>query len=220
MRVAAASGKRRLWACISSATHFGGKIMKLARALQFALVLLSSGNVVAQMLEFEDMLLGDRINVGDTRTTGGVTLTGRTFYWSSGMPTDDGFADVGDSGIAGGTGQELGYVNNINVEFDFGAPIVSLMLNYGDQGGNENLSINGDLQNVNSLTELDGATVGGVDVAVAQVGSQGMLMLEGTINSFQIGGQEFGIDNVMYTVPEPATGLVLLGALAVWRKRR
>jgi hypothetical protein len=189
---------------------------KLALA---ACALTALSTATAQTLDFEDLTLGDQITVGDTRTTSGVDITGETFYWSDSTPTNNGFADVGNSGIAGGAGQELGYVNNINIAFDFGGDIVALSMNYGDQGGNENLTINGMLQNVGSLTALDGMTVDGVLIGVNEAGGLGTLDLTGTISSFSVGGQEFGIDNVTYTVPEPATLALLAAGLLLFRRR-
>ena len=73
-------------------------------------------------------------------------------------------------------------------------------------GGNVNLLVNGQLQNVGNLSALNGLTVAGVSIAVNQLtDTLGVLSLNGDIESFAIGGQEFWIDNMLVTGP-PISG--------------
>ncbi len=183
-----------------------------------ALVPLASGEV----LDFEDLTDGDFFLVGESRVTDGVTLTGQSYFWSGGQEYNGGTAWIDSNGYAGGSGTELGWIDNINVDFDFGEPIAEVIFNYGEHGGNVNLIVNGELANVNNFSEIDGMQVGGVDVTntdgpPGQV--YGALALSGDIQSVAIGGQEFALDNVEYTVPEPAS-LVLLGLAGLALRRR
>jgi len=89
-------------------------------------------------------------------------------------------------------------VNNINLAFDFGNPVHSLSLMFGEYGGNLNIDINGDFRNFNNFADLNGQTVGGVQVSVVNgLGNdRGRLQLDGVITSFAVGGQELWIDDV------------------------
>ncbi|MBC8249799.1 MAG: hypothetical protein H8E90_08990, partial [Anaerolineales bacterium] len=148
-------------------------------------------------VDFEDLTLGTVYNVGDTFVTSGITVTATAFQWSGGTWTSDGFAEVENTGLAGGTGQEM-EVNNITLEFDFGDPISGLELLFGEYGGNLNIEINGAFQNFENFADIDGSTIGGVSVSVVNGfgNDQGTLTLSGTIYSFTIGGQELWIDDV------------------------
>ena len=104
---------------------------------------------------------------------------------------------MGSGGLAGGTGQELA-VNNVNLNFDFGRPVRSISLLFGEYGGNLNIEINGDFRNFDNFTDIDGAIIGGVQVSVINGfgNDAGRLELEGVISSFSVGGQELWIDEV------------------------
>ena len=196
-------------------------LMEKFRFLVLLLVaILLAQNANATVIDFEDTTLGATYNVGGSFTTSGVVVTAGEFFWLPSGSTTTGQAVIQSGGSAGGTGYEV-WTNNINLSFDFGLPCEGLSLQYNDDGGNINLRINGILANVEDFALLP-ATLGGTSVFTTP-GNLGAMFVIGTINSFEIGGQELAIDNVVASlVPEPAT-LMLLGAGALWvstRKRR
>ncbi len=153
--------------------------------------------VEVECVDFEDLSLDAIFRVGDSFVDSGVTVTGQTFFWSNGGSTDNGFARIEDGERAGGSGQEA-QVNNINLAFDFGKTLSDLGLRFGEFGGNLNLEVNGDMRNFEDFAEIDGGNIGGVKVSIMAAASeaQGVLALQGQINSFAIGGQELWIDDV------------------------
>lgn len=153
----------------------------------------------AGCIHFEDQSLGTRYKVGDTFTDSGVKIYVRPFEWSSGQLTYDGFAKVVKGGLAGGSGQEMA-VNNVNFSFDFGGPCRGLFLLFGEYGGNLNIDINLDFRNFQNFADINGATIGGVNVSIINGfgNDQGTLTLSGPIESFTIGGQELWVDEVCY----------------------
>jgi hypothetical protein len=147
-------------------------------------------------VDFEDLSAGARYNVGDSFVDSGAWVTGKTFYWRDGTAYAGGYTEVDDQNLAGGSGNDL-QVNNINLDFDFGAPVAGLTLRAYDGGGNLNIEINGEFLNFDRLTELDGLDIGGVSITVIDLGNdQYQLVLDGLIQSFAIGGQELWIDDV------------------------
>jgi hypothetical protein len=187
-----------------------------------AAIAVSAKDASATTIDFEDLTLGTEYNVGDTFTSAGVQITGEEFFSLSGDPITGGSVTVGNGGIAGGAGLELGWIDNINLRFNFGAPLDGLALQYGEFGGNINLEINGTLVNVENFADID-PTVAGTSIFALDTGvGTGSLFIIGNINSFAIGGQELAIDNIVASVvPEPAT-ITMLGfgiLLAIKRKK-
>lgn len=151
-------------------------------------------------VDFEDLTVGAQYEVGDQFVDSGITMVGRPFYYSNGQSTEGGVASVSDNGSAGGTGNDLS-VNNINVEFLLDAGVSALTVQYGEYGGNINLTINGERANVNDFGELDGRTIGGVAISVITNPtnpSLGDIQLNGNIDTFAIGGQELWIDDIVF----------------------
>jgi hypothetical protein len=148
-------------------------------------------------VDFEDLVLDTQYNVGDSFSDSGADITVEEFYFSDGTPTTTGFAEVGNAGQAGGSGLEL-QVNNVNLAFDFGQSLPGLSMDFGEFGGNLNLDVNGDFRNFDNFADLNGQSVGGVQVVVTNgLGNdQGRLYLFGTVSSFTVGGQELWIDNL------------------------
>lgn len=117
-------------------------------------------------------------------------------------------------------------INNINVKFDFsnvGFSVTSVSFLYADFGGEENLGVNGTVLELGLLSSAP-AMIGGVNVNVTEVaisgGVRGMVTLTGPISTVTVGGQEFGIDEVV-AIPAPASTLMLLaGATGVLGRRR
>jgi hypothetical protein len=148
-------------------------------------------------VDFESLTLGAMYHVGDVFVDAGVTITGTTFISVGGLPVTNGFTEVENGSLAGGTGQEL-EVNNINLAFQFPTALSGLSLHFGEYGGNLNIDINGNFVNFANFANIDGLNIGGVQVSVTNgLGNDtGVLVLTGTIQSFSIGGQELWIDHI------------------------
>lgn len=153
-------------------------------------------------IDFEDLIATKMYNVGssfladDTGLQADIVVS--EFEWSGGGLTADGFAMVDTGGVAGHAGQDI-MVNNVNLDFEFGATVDGLTLQFGEFGGNLNLEVNGDFVNFEDFMDVDGMILGGVVVSVPVGGSggdTGQLKLDGLIESFAIGGQELWIDHV------------------------
>jgi hypothetical protein len=160
-------------------------------------------------VDFEDLIVDTVYVVTDTFTDSGATMTVKEFQYDDGTTwTSDGTAMVDDELQAGGSGLDIN-CNNVNLNFDFGSPLNGLSLLYGEYGGNLNIDINGVFQNFDDFANIDGSTIGGVNVDVTDFGgNKGKLTLTGVINSFDIGGQELWVDNVCPTVPyDPPSNL-------------
>jgi len=164
------------------------------------LLLPLAGPARADLIDFEDLVVGTVYRHGDVFTSKGVDITVDTFFFLFGGSTNSGLARVEAFGFAGGSGNEM-RTNNGNLRFDFGRDLTNLSLLFTDQGGNENLEVNGELANVGNLDALP-ASLGGVAITVDSSPTfgavTGRLTLEGTIHSFAIGGQEFYIDEVEF----------------------
>jgi len=147
--------------------------------------------------DFEDLTAGTSYAVGDVFAAGDLSYTVKEFQWSNGTWYSGGHALVGTGGLAGGSGKEIN-TNNVNLEFGFDAPLRSLHLLFGEYGGNVNISVNGDFRNFQNLSQINGTTIGGVEVSVVNGfgNDSGSLTLTGMIDQFGIGGQEFYIDGL------------------------
>jgi hypothetical protein len=141
--------------------------------------------------------LGTTYHVGDTFVDAGAVITAHPFVWSNGTPFGGGFTRVENTGLAGGSGREV-QVNNINLAFDFGQPLMGLSLDFGEYGGNLNIEINGDFRNFQNFADIHGLVIGGVKVVVANGfgNDKGHLGLTGLIHTFSVGGQELWLDDV------------------------
>lgn len=162
-----------------------------------ALLTGSSQTLLAQCVEFQDPPLGATFNVGDAFVSEGVLIDVLRFQWDNGQWTYDGIAQIVNNGSACHAGQEMG-TNNVNLAFNFGAPLSSLSLFYGSYGGNLNIEVNGTFQNFENFLAIHGSNIGGVYVSAPAAQGCGILTLTGTINSFFIGGQELWIDHLCY----------------------
>ena len=151
-----------------------------------------------ECVDLEDPALGEQCHIFDRFTDSGAEITVAAFQWGGGDWTTDGFAEITDQGMAGGTGQEV-WINNVNLDFKLlGCPFESLVLHFGEYGGNVNIDINGDFRNAEDLLDFDGQIIGGVEVAVVD-GDENVpakMELLGEIRSFAIGGQELAIDDI------------------------
>ena len=151
-------------------------------------------------VDFEGVPPAATYAVGDDFFDSEAHMTLYPFTWGDGTVFTGGVATVGHAGLAGGTGQEMN-LNNINMGFDFGHPVSSLSLLFGEYGGNLNIEVNGDFVNFNDFTDINGMTIGGASVSVINGtgNDKGKLMLDGVIFDFRVGGQELVIDDVCAT---------------------
>ena len=92
--------------------------------------------------------------------------------------------------------------NNINLEFDFSAvgfPVSQVQFDFLDQGGIENISVNGSPIFAGNLPGAP-SPIGGANIAVASSaaagGTRGTVILMGSVNKLRVGGQEFWLDRV------------------------
>lgn len=149
-------------------------------------------------VDFESVPLGVNYVAFNSFTDSGVTMTVDLFQWSNGTWVTGNQARADDDQMAGGSGKDIN-LNNVNLRFDFGPwGAEDLTVAVGEYGGNINLRINGDHRNFQNFPDINGATVGGVQVSVSG-GAQnqlGTLTLTGQIDDFSIGGQELWIDDV------------------------
>jgi len=79
--------------------------------------------------------------------------------------------------------------------------------NFRDFGGNNNLEVNGDRREVDSLGELSGRTVGNAEVRITTTqsdsdDSESTAIITGSIESFSVGGQEFVLDSLELGPPD------------------
>ena len=164
----------------------------------------------AAVVDFDDLVPGTRYYTGDTFESSGVPITVQSFQWSNGTWFSGGSATVQQGSFGFGSSNTM-FMGNVNLSFGFGS-VPGLSLAYGEYGGNLNVSVNGDFRNFENFRDINGSRIGGalVSVTTAPVhgGYSGILVFDGTITSFSVGGQEFRIDDVT-PVPEPG-GLAAL----------
>ncbi|OQY20120.1 MAG: hypothetical protein B6I35_10795 [Anaerolineaceae bacterium 4572_32.2] len=140
-------------------------------------------------VDFNDLPV-DSSYYDETFTSRGTDITVR-----------DGSVVVGDNGNAGGTGNELD-ISYATLDFDFDGPISGLTLRFDEGSGSYTIQINGALESFNAFAELDGRTIGGATASVSGATDEfgyyhpGVLQLDGTINSFVIGGDYLYVDDV------------------------
>ena len=150
-------------------------------------------------VKFSNLTPGDTYSVGDTITTSKANIVVEQFQWSNGTWTSSGTAKVDDRNYGQGAGNDLN-ANNVNLNFQFDYPVDRITFKFGELGGNNNIRVNGAFQNIGNLVDLNGNTIGGVQITVNanQQGNNwyGTMALDGTINEFAIGGQELWLDDV------------------------
>jgi hypothetical protein len=178
--------------------------------LVFSIVLLPIlGRCAAQepgihCFNFEMLSLGTTFGVGDVfSVTGADVEVGDLGGYSE--PTGGfGAATVEDYGYAGGFKHEMS-VNFVNLVFQFHEPVDGLVLLYGQYAGHAYLEVNGDAQSTTLFTEMDGTSLGGVNISIGTADkAQGRIVLEGEVDSFAIGGVELWIDDPCTEEPSPS----------------
>ena len=182
-----------------------------------------TNTVQASVVDFDNLISGTIYNVGGSFNSSGVLMTVAEFQLSDNNTWDySGNVPIGHGLLTGGYGKELEWINNANVDFDFGSSVNDIAFQFMDGGGNLNIEINGDFRNISDFGVIGGTSVGGTSVVLIGTSSFGTLYINGTIGSFSVGGQELNIDNVWYTaVPEPVTLLLLgLGSVVILIKKK
>ncbi|MGD8395589.1 MAG: FlgD immunoglobulin-like domain containing protein [Candidatus Eiseniibacteriota bacterium] len=161
---------------------------------------------------FEDLPLFAAYPVGSSFTSEFATYEVRPFFFGPGCtnPFSQGEAKVENNGFACGSGQEI-FVNNTNLALDSPlAPYEWVLVDYGEYGGNLNLTINGDCREFDDFADVSGQLIGGVAVFAVDYGAPGQgcgkLYATGTIDEYVIGGQELYIDNLR-VCPVETTGI-------------
>lgn len=162
-------------------------------------------------IDFEDVSLGTRISVGsgpgNSYQPALADIAAHEFVWGNGSATTAGFSIIENNGRAGGSGHEA-QVNNTTLYVETGAEIVYMRLAFGEFGGNLNLVLNNEFVNFENFAEIDGYTVGGVNISVFGGGGGNdmgvvefrgeMRQLDGGFGQFGLGGQELWIDDICF----------------------
>lgn len=144
--------------------------------------------------DFDDLAEGSSYRVGDVFETQGYTVTCREFFLPDGSMTS-GEAYVNMASASGGTGLEL-QLYSVNAEFDFGSQVPCVSFLFAEYGANINMEVNNDFRNVENFADMNGLTVGGCFVTVTNGANAGIVLIQGQINQFKLGGQELAIDEV------------------------
>jgi len=171
-------------------------------------LLLSGASTALATPGYEDLPLGSLYLVSDATMSDGIQIEFGSFQWWSGTWTSAGEARVGNAGWACTPNQELG-LNNITASLNYGASghVPHLVqFNFGEYGGNINVSINGDFRNVANFIDLNGMNIGGADFHVTSGGlgnDCGTVEIHGPVQKLELGGQELWIDNLTSTPNDP-----------------
>jgi hypothetical protein len=201
--------------------------MKRGRSIAYfilAAALCAAGNAHAATVDFETIADGTKFGTAYGSVPGdivlaqdGIVVTVEEFF----LGTFTGFIKAEAGGIYGDffptTPLEL---DNISARFDFGGvgfDVTSVQIEYRDFGGASNVAVNDlPVYELATLTDLPTQVAPGITSSF----SGDFLTLTGSLESFQIGGQELVIDNII-AVPEPASVLLLgAGALLLLRRTR
>lgn len=157
---------------------------------------------VEETIDFEDLPPGATYGVGETFSSSGATFRALPLVLADGTVIEDGFAEVEVGTMAGGSGQEV-VLTNLNLGLDSGSALRGLSLRFAhlpENLENLNIEVNGESRNFRDFEEIDGETIGGVDIAAESLGMvsymMGTLTLTGTIDTFAVGGQRFWMDDV------------------------
>jgi hypothetical protein len=126
-----------------------------------------------------------------------ISIIVEQFQWESGTWTLGGTAIIENDHNSGGDGLDI-YPNNCSLNFQFDYPGTKITLKMNEEGGNNNIRVNGTFQNVLDLATLDGTTIAGVLITVPS-GNPTTMTLEGDITGFTIGGQELWLDDICFT---------------------
>jgi hypothetical protein len=168
--------------------------------MKHALLLIApllASTLVAQVdtcIDFEGFGVGTSFAAGQPFYEDGVEMIPR-LYSSGG---EDFFGSAQIVATSPHIGNALG-LSNATVEVDFGGCVQEVQLHYGNNGGNLNIAVNGDVVEVKNLEPV--YLIGGVAVLVDHAGPGGTMRFiadTATIQTLRIGGQEFVVDHICY----------------------
>ena len=208
------------------------KFLFLLMILFTGLYTQNAGAAVLLLFEDEDLTLGNSYTVGDSFDASDyyipstkIEIDVGKFYPLAGPPTS-GAVTVGDTGKAGHLGKEL-EIDDVNLKFllgPSGCPSCGISLLFGYYGGDVNIGINGTINEYTSFFDIPAnENIGGAFVNVVSAGdSKGLLVVNGNIDIFTIGGQDIAIDSMLICdVPEPTTtALLLVGGLSLLLRKK
>ena len=113
---------------------------KLLTIIFLLILFISPTNTIqASVVDFDNLISGTIYNVGDSFISSGVLMTVADFQWSGGTWVSDGNVPIGNGLYAGGYGNELEWINNANVEFDFSGNVNDIAFQFMDGGGNDDI---------------------------------------------------------------------------------
>lgn len=138
------------------------------------------------------LTLGTRYPVGTILhdALSGYKLVVLPFQWPAHAPaapetTYMGYVELVTGGMSGGTGNEVHFNNAcLGVLAPTKMTLSRISFHYGDHGGNENLIVNGQLENVDDFGQLPNPLPGLVNVTVAGGLPLGLLELDGDMAPF------------------------------------
>ena len=190
--------------------------MRLFKSLFFALAVIffATTDLYGDVMTFEEIAPFTQYSVGDVITSGGFSLE------VGGNPNTNTLTQVTSSGFVG-NGLES-YADR-ELEFLLVSSTDFVSFQFGNFGGTNFMVINGvSSGTVFGFDQLNGQTVGGVDISTSGFRTNGLVELNGTINSLTISGQELLVDNItVNVVPEPSVMLpASLGLFGLAVKRR
>ncbi|MEM7626017.1 MAG: hypothetical protein AAF333_10355 [Planctomycetota bacterium] len=193
---------------------------------------------------FESVTPGSTAVSGDIKTTDGIDLVFSDFQLSGGGTTSN-FGTVVAHGLIPpasgfGDGKLEAQLNNIFMNFDFGADPTLVEFDYAFLGGDTNLQVNGAIDAApGGLSQILGValtpvlqtfngTYNGIDFELTgqltggnnEIGRLTLGDGVAPITKLGVGGQEFGVDRIR-AVPEPAgaASLSLMG-FAMHKRRQ
>ncbi len=179
--------------------------------------LISKMAAADMIMTFEDVTPLQPFPVGSTITSGGLSLV------VNGGPSANTLTQVVPNGFFG-QGRGLQSAADRELVLQLPIPLDMASFQFGNFGGTAFLRINGVTSPlVAGFDELDGTVIDGVSIATSGTRINGMLQMDGAINSLTISGEELLVDNIAVSaVPEPsAMGLVVMGLLfTIGRARR
>lgn len=151
-------------------------------------------------IDFEEPPVGTKYSAGDEFSEDGYTFGFDKFEGA-------GEATIRDDGRAGASGQDL-QLDGASIAGRFEC-MEAFELNFGQYDTGVIVEINGEAATTNSIENLHGVRVGGVELTVSRVdqvigGIRGVLSGDGLFEEFRIGGVDLFIDHLcLMPCPDP-----------------
>jgi WD40 repeat protein len=177
-----------------------GRILVIGVLLSLLLCVFPLSAQKWECVDLEDLTPGQTFKLGDTFIDSGTKVEIVQTIGPDGKlwPYPGRAVVYKGQSRAGGSGNEI-FMDPFNLHFHFNYPLNGLRLRFSEWGvGNINIEINGDLKIEPHFLNINGSTIGGVQVTVigGLKDQKGILELNGRIDSFTIGGFELYIDDV------------------------